>query len=574
MTFRRISRGDSSQFLDAKPDRRLAARLQRGLRLGATAHDSNSTGHKEAATKDVKVVAAPSRPSSARPQSAPTPTPMPASTPKLSPPTTSTPVPTPAPSTCARKFRLNLAAKSDAYGKGSYGQVLRGLDAAGHTVAIKCIADGRMRTGALESEVSILHALSKDGGHPNVAKFRAWLPLGSEGVCVESGGELPDACKNCHMVVMEACEGGEMFEHVVLRGGLSERDAAPILRQVCSAVVHAKRRGIAHRDIKLENILLTEAYTADAPDSRPIDVKLIDWGLAHQHSLRSDGSVVPAKLRSRCGSRSYMSPEIATIKKGGGSSAITSADARDGYDGYDGFAADVWSLGVCLFAMLFGFFPFDSSDPSADWRARRVCEAQLRGESTIRTIFGFYESKTCTASEQAVALLDAALLFNPAQRPSVEEMLRCEWLSLFCAGEPTSGGGGGGPTLCLAAPAACDHSSDVRRGAASADPAAAADHAAAAEPAAVYAPPAAERQDSQSTVRSDRSSASASSISSASSTTAPASLTGGGRLPTCSYAVAGGSKPPRQQHEAQLKYAARWRLAAAKRNKGAAVSMQ
>ena len=220
--------------------------------------------------------------------------------------------------------------------------------------------------------------------------------------------------------------------------------------------------------------------------------------------------------------------------------------------------------------MLFGLFPFDSSDPSADWRARRVCEAQLRGESTIRTIFGFYESKTCTASEQAVALLDAALLFNPAQRPSVEEMLRASGFFLRRRAYERRRRQRSDVTSQRRRHATTER----RRGAASADPAAAADHAAAAEPAAVYAPPAAERQDSQSTVRSDRSSASASSISSASSTTAPASLTGGGRLPTCSYAVAGGSKPPRQQHEAQLKYAARWRLAAAKRNKGAAVSMQ
>ena len=552
MTFRRFSRGDSSQYLDAKSDRRLGARLQR-LRLGASAqHESQ----KEAPTKDAKEAAAPTRPSSARPQSAPTPAP--------------TPAPAPTPGTGAAKYQL-LAAESDAYGKGSYGQVMRGLDAAGRAVAIKCIADGRMRTGALESEVSILRALSMDGGHPNVARFRAWLPLGSEGVCVEGGGELPEVCKNCHMVVMEPCEGGEMFEHVVLRGGLSEADVAPVLRQVCSAVVHAKRRGIAHRDIKLENILLTHACTAGTPDSRPIDVKLIDWGLAHQHVLRSDGSVVAAKLRSRCGSRSYMSPEIATIKKGGGSSAVASADSRDGYDG---FAADVWSLGVCLFAMLFGFFPFDSSDAANDWRARRVCEAQRRGESSIRTIFGFYENKTCTASAEAVALLDAALLFEPTQRPTVEEMLRCEWIARLCGGEVASGGAVA--PCCEPAPcpaprlATSDHSSLLRRNAAAAAVAVAVAEAAAT----VGAPPAAERQDSQSTVRSDRSSAS--SVSSVSSTAAPASLTGGispGVSPlACSYAVAGGSNPPRQ-HESQLKYAARWRLAAAKRNKAAAVSI-
>merc|ERR550514_1689414 len=190
------------------------------------------------------------------------------------------------------------------YGSGSYGKVLRGRDASGRNVAIKCVAKDRMRAGALESEVSILQSLSSQGGHPNIAAFRAWLPLGSKEVGTESGGPLPEAVKNCHMVVMEACEGGEMFEYVVSRGGLAEEAAAAVVLQVGSALHYAHRRGIAHRDIKLENILLAGAKTDALPS-----VKLIDWGLAHLHSLRPDGSAVGVRLRSRCGSRSYMSPE-------------------------------------------------------------------------------------------------------------------------------------------------------------------------------------------------------------------------------------------------------------------------
>ena len=68
------------------------------------------------------------------------------------------------------------------YGSGSYGKVLRGRDASGRNVAIKCVAKDRMRAGALESEVSILQSLSSQGGHPNIAAFRAWLPLGSKEV--------------------------------------------------------------------------------------------------------------------------------------------------------------------------------------------------------------------------------------------------------------------------------------------------------------------------------------------------------------------------------------------------------
>lgn len=261
------------------------------------------------------------------------------------------------------------------YGSGSYGKVLRAHDASvGAPVAIKCVAPGRMRVGALESEVAILKTLS----HPNIVAFRAWVPLASSDttsahVGTLSGAPLPEAVRGCHMVVMEACEGGELYEYVVNRGGLSEASAATIFQQLCSALSHAHSRGVTHRDIKLENILLARSASCSAP---PL-VKLIDWGLAHQHELTAEGSVVPKRLRSRCGSRSYMSPEVA-------SRGATSSDPAS-REGYDGFAADVWSAGVCLFAMLFGFFPFDSADPAADWRAKRVMEAQRQGASTVAT---------------------------------------------------------------------------------------------------------------------------------------------------------------------------------------------
>ena len=89
------------------------------------------------------------------------------------------------------------------YGCGSYGKVLRGIDThTGGAVAIKAVADGRMRPGALEREVAIMQSFSAgEGGgagagraaHPNIVQLRAYLPMGSSQVCTDQGAPLPSA---------------------------------------------------------------------------------------------------------------------------------------------------------------------------------------------------------------------------------------------------------------------------------------------------------------------------------------------------------------------------------------------
>ena len=92
------------------------------------------------------------------------------------------------------------------YGCGSYGKVLRGIDThTGGAVAIKAVADGRMRPGALEREVAIMNSFSAGAGdgeggeaggaaHPNIVQLRAFLPMGSSQVCTDQGAPLPGPC--------------------------------------------------------------------------------------------------------------------------------------------------------------------------------------------------------------------------------------------------------------------------------------------------------------------------------------------------------------------------------------------
>ena len=96
------------------------------------------------------------------------------------------------------------------------------------------------------------------------------------------------------------------------------------MRQLVGALSYLHQRAIAHRDIKLENVLLDERC----------NVRLIDFGFA----ILSRG-----KLRVPCGSPAYTAPEILLAHE------------------YDGQLADVWSLGVLIYVMLAGRFPFQGA---------------------------------------------------------------------------------------------------------------------------------------------------------------------------------------------------------------------
>lgn len=108
---------------------------------------------------------------------------------------------------------------------------------------------------------------------------------------------------------------------------LEEDEARNLFRQIVEGIDYLHKKNIAHRDIKLENILLDQSNT----------IKIIDFGF----------SILMQKdrlLNVFCGTPSYMSPELATKKD------------------YQGWHADVWALGVLLYVFLCGKFPFRGID--------------------------------------------------------------------------------------------------------------------------------------------------------------------------------------------------------------------
>ncbi|XP_021889579.1 CDPK-related kinase 3 [Carica papaya] len=149
-------------------------------------------------------------------------------------------------------------------------------------VAVKIISKAKMTTPIsiedVRREVKILKALS---GHKHLVKFY-------------------DACEDANNVyiVMELCEGGELLDRILARGGrYTEEDAKSIIVQILSVVSFCHLQGVVHRDLKPENFLF-------ASGGEDADMKLIDFGLSdfirtgkNSHPwLRDDSRSIPLDI--------------------------------------------------------------------------------------------------------------------------------------------------------------------------------------------------------------------------------------------------------------------------------------
>lgn len=126
---------------------------------------------------------------------------------------------------------------------------------------------------------------------------------------------------------MEVCGGGDLLTYVRRRRKLKEDTACFLFKQIITGLAACHAKNVLHRDIKLDNVLLTSQG----------EVKICDFGVS---KLVTPGE----KMTEQCGTPAYIAPEV--FKN----------------EGYQGFASDVWSAGVVLYAMIFGAVPFKASN--------------------------------------------------------------------------------------------------------------------------------------------------------------------------------------------------------------------
>ena len=294
------------------------------------------------------------------------------------------------------KYLYNrYAVQREMFGKGAFGCVYRGYDVlTKERVAIKHLCGSN--PSDLESEVRALVVMA---GAQHVIGFR------------NCGVAQPQ------ILVMEAATGGDVYEIIsrTEHGRFREGEAKHLIAQMLAGVMEMHQRGVAHCDLKLENAVL---------DANGI-LKWVDFGLAHVHAPNTPGGDDCHALVGGGGSLCYMAPELQKFSTEG--SSKRDSKAKEAPTPYNGFSGDMWSLGVCFFAMLTGSFPFKVANES-ERSYVSVKAAQATGRSTLDSITRYYRwhgksGLISSFSPEMTWLIDSLLTIDPTQSPSAKHAL-------------------------------------------------------------------------------------------------------------------------------------------------------
>ena len=252
-------------------------------------------------------------------------------------------------------------------GIGSYAEVKLGIHKITNKkyaikIYDKCLINDEEKKYAIKNEIFILQQLNNE--NDNIMKLY---------YVINTNRYL--------YLILEYIDGISLLEYIQRdkKQRIEENICKDIFQQIVKAILYCHKKNICHRDIKLENILILNNNV----------IKLIDFGFAVKCKRNEYQEFF-------CGTLYYMPPEIVNKQK------------------YIPFYSDIWSLGILLYTMLFGTFPFESKKESELFAL--INKAKLNFPNDIEV------------SGEVKNLLFKIIVIKPNKRSSLEDILNDPWI--------------------------------------------------------------------------------------------------------------------------------------------------
>jgi len=188
--------------------------------------------------------------------------------------------------------------------------------------------------------------------------------------------------KEYFFLVMDYMTGGDVFDRIIGMHHYTEKDARDLVQVLLKAVKFMHDRGVAHRDLKPQNLLLKSK-------ENNANIKIADFGFSRRVHT-------PQSLVNRCGTPSYVAPEI--LKN-------IPHDTK----------SDMWSVGVITYVLLVGYPPF------MDEKQQELFRKIRSGE------YDFPMEDWGVISGDAIELIKSLLVVDPHQRLTADAALRMPW---------------------------------------------------------------------------------------------------------------------------------------------------